>query len=151
MAIPLSQKDPVLEAQKELLTHAYGNSMAYMNVVFGIGYAGFFATWGFTKDALTYETMLWSALLICASLLSFILFEVYKSFHMSQSLVGMAKAVAYPVHFQQIILSWKAETQARELRFLRIWRVVFVFTLTTGVAAGLTLMSAFVHGLFINR
>lgn len=149
-AIPNGTPDPALEAQKELLSHAYSSGMAYLNVVFGIGYAGFFATWGFTKDALTYSTKLGSALLICVSLLSFILFEVYKSFYLSQSLLSLSRAISQPHNFHAPINAWRLETRSREIRMGRIWAVAFWITLITGVSAGFVLMSAFIHGLLIN-
>jgi hypothetical protein len=144
------QFDTVLEAQKELLAHSYSNGMAYMNVILGAGYAGFFATWSFTKDALTYSTKMGSALLICASLLSFIIFEVLKMYYLSKSLIALGRAVGDPANFGALLNQWKVEAQAREMRMGRIWAVSFWFTLVTGISAGLTLMSAFIHGLLIN-
>jgi len=141
------QQQQVLDAQKELLSFGFNRAMAYTNLILGAGYAGFFATWTFTRDQLSARGTLWSALLVTLSLLSFVLFEVYKSFHISRTLVGLSRAVADPVNLAQRLLDWQRERYSVEIRFGRIWAATFWFTLLTGLAGGSILIVAFVRAL----
>lgn len=137
----------LLETQKELLSSAYSQAQAYTNVILGAGYAGFFAAWGFTRDQLTPTQVLWSALLVTLSLLSFVLFEVYKSFYTSQALLGLSRTVQDPSQFAQLLEKWKLERRSAEIRFGRIWASTFWITLLSGLAGGLVLIYSFVSSL----
>ena len=138
----------LLEAQKELLSSSYSKAGAYTNMVLGLGYAGFFGLWALTKEYLTNGQVLWSALLMAISLLTFILFEVYKSFYISQSLLGLERAVSDPQNFRQKILQWQSESHTKTIRFGKIWSSIFWVTVVTGIGGALILMYAFVVTLF---
>jgi hypothetical protein len=142
--------DSLISAQKELLAFAYNSAAAYTNLILGAGYVGYFATWAFLKDRLTPLTELWSALLVLVSLLSFILFEVYKSFYVSQSLLSLQRAVQDPAHFLQRVQEYERDRQARDIRMGRIWATTFWFCLLTGFAGGLIFISAVVHAIFLR-
>jgi hypothetical protein len=137
----------LLDAQKELLSSSFSRASAYTNLILGAGYAGFFAVWAFTRDQLTPPQVLWSALLVTVSLLSFVVFEVYKNFYLSRALLSLARAVADEANFAVRILEWKRDQQAREIRFGRIWASAFWLTLLFGFGGGLVLVYAFVRGL----
>lgn len=138
----------LLEAQKELLSSSYSKAGAYTNMVLGLGYAGFFGLWALTKEYLTNIQVLWSALLMAISLLIFILFEVYKNFHISQSLLGLESAVSDPQNFRQKISRWKSESHVKTIRFGKIWSSVFWATVATGMGGALILIYAFIVNLF---
>jgi hypothetical protein len=149
--IPPRQQSPgaqeLLDAQKELLSASFSRANAYTNLILGAGYAGFFAVWAFTRDQLSPPQVLWSALLVTLSLLSFVCFEVYKNFYISHALLGLARAVQDEEHFAVRILEWKQDQQVRELRFGKIWASVFWLTLLSGLGGGLILVYAFICGL----
>lgn len=137
----------LLEAQKELLSSAYSQAQAYTNLILGAGYAGFFAAWGFTRDQLSPPQILWSALLVTLSLLSFVLFEVYKSFYTSQALLGLSHTVQNPAQFPQLLEKWKADRRSADIRFGRIWAGTFWVTLLSGLGGGIVLIYGFVASL----
>lgn len=141
------QQQQLLDAQKELLSFSFSRAMAYTNLILGAGYAGFFATWGFTRDRLSAHETLWAALLVTLSLLSFVLFEVYKSFHISTTLLGLSRAVADPANLTQRLVDWQRKAQSADIRFGRIWAATFWFTLLTGLGGGGILIYAFVRAL----
>ena len=43
----------LIDAQKEIISFSYSQGMAYANLIIGAGYAGFFATWAFTRRLLS--------------------------------------------------------------------------------------------------
>ena len=140
----------LLEAQKELLSSSYSKAGAYTNMVLGLGYAGFFGLWALTKEYLTNGQVLWSALLIAISLFTFILFEVYKSFYLSQSLLGLQKAVSDPPNFRQKMLQWQSESNEKVITYGKIWFSVFWVTVVTGIGGALILIYAFIIALVTN-
>ncbi len=142
--------ESVLDAQKAILAFSYNSAAAYNNVVLGAGYVGYFATWAFMHDRLTPTTELWTALLVILSLLSFILFEVYKSYYVSQQLRGLYAIVADPDHFLQRLLDFEKTRQAIDIRMFKIWAWAFWITLITGLCGSGVLISAIVHGLFLH-
>ena len=120
------QQQQVLDAEKELLSFSFNRAMAYTNLILGAGYAGFFATWAFTRDHLSASETLWSALFVTLSLLSFVLFEVYKSFYISRTLVGLSHAVADPANVAQRLLDWQRDKHLVDIRFGKIWATTFL-------------------------
>ena len=137
----------LLDAQKELLSAMYSRANAYTNLILGAGYGGFFAIWAFTRDQLTAPQVLWSALLVLLSLLTFVAFEVYKNFHISRALLSLNRAVEDEEHFAARILEWKRDQHEREIKFGQIWARAFWFTLVSGFGGGLVLVYAFIREL----
>lgn len=144
---PNPQQQQLLDAQKELLAFSFNGAMAYTNLILGAGYAGFFTTWAFTRDHLSVRQSLWSALFVTLSLLSFVVFEIFKSFHISKTLIGLSRAVADPAGLAQRLIEWQRERQSAEILFGRMWVMTFWFTLITGLFGGLILIYAFVSSL----
>jgi hypothetical protein len=136
-----------VELQKEVLSASFNQAQAYTNIVLGAGYAGFFAVWAFTREQLTAPQALWSALLVAISLLSFVLFEVYKARYVSRLLLTLSNTLNDETRFLPALAEWKRQQQAHDLRFGVIWAKTFWFALSTGVAGGLILLYAFVQAL----
>jgi len=137
----------LLDAQKELLSSSYNQLMAYTNLIIGAGYAGFFATWAFTRKLLPDQLVLWSALLISISLISFVGFEVYKTFYMSRDSLELGEAVSNPTQFEELILQHNRKHQDRMIKFGIIWTRTFAISVVSGFAAGGLLMTSFIIGL----
>ena len=102
---------------------------------------------GFYADQLTAPQVLWSALLVLLSLLTFVAFEVYKNFYISRALLGLNRAVEDEADFAARILEWKRDQHGREIRFGQIGARAFWFTLISGFGGGLVLMYAFIREL----
>ncbi|RFC37966.1 MAG: hypothetical protein DID89_2727548617 [Candidatus Nitrotoga sp. CP45] len=138
----------LLNAQKELTALTFGQAQAYTNVVLLAGYAGFFAIWSFIKPYITKEQVLWSGLLIALSLTAFMLWEIFRQFHQSRSLLELKRALNDPANFHGLLVQHKAKEQTRIIHLGSIWAVVFVFTILTGFSAIGILLWAFVCALW---
>ncbi|EJC6960356.1 hypothetical protein MX910_004386 [Vibrio vulnificus] len=75
----------LVEAQIKILTASYDKMAAYTNLVVVAGYATFFGLWNLTKDILSPDQKLWSALLIAISASVFVIFEVTKNYFHSRN------------------------------------------------------------------
>ena len=139
----------LVNAQKELIAHAFGQAQAYTNVVLLAGYAGFFAIWSFLKPELSKGQVLWSALLVSLSLTAFILWEVYQSFYRSRSLMSLAKTVQDPARFPELIEAHRRREHERILTLKWVWVVAFTFTVVTGFLGVLVLLWAFMQSLWL--
>ncbi|AMN47949.1 hypothetical protein ACG33_12740 [Steroidobacter denitrificans] len=60
----------IADTQERITASAYDYATVYTAVIIFGGYAGFFAIWQMTKEYLSKDQALWSALLIMLSLLS---------------------------------------------------------------------------------
>lgn len=139
----------LLEAQKELLADTFSQARAYTNVLLAAGYAGFFGIWAFVRSYLTPGEVLWSALLAMVSLAMFVAWEVFGMYMRSRTLIAIAKAVAEPERFEELMLAYQRSARDRAIRFGRIWVVTVWGTVVTGLAAFCVLLSAFMRGLLL--
>lgn len=137
----------LLDAQKELISSSYSQAMAYTNLIIGAGYAGFFATWAFTRHLLSDLLVLWSALLISISLIVFVGFEVYKMFYISRDNLELGEAVSDPENFEMLIMQFHQKQQTRVISFGKIWARSFGIIVVTGFAVAGLLMTSFIFGL----
>ena len=137
----------LLDAQKELTSFSYSQEMAYANLIIGGGYAGFFATWAFTRKLLPDQLVLWSALFISISLISFVGFEVYKTYHISRDNLELGEAVSNPEKFETLMRQFHQKQQTRNIKIGKIWTRTFGISVITGFSAGGLLMASFIVGL----
>lgn len=146
----------ILDAQIKIVTAAYNQATAYTNLILLGGYAGFFGLWQLTKEYLSREQALWSALLVLVSLLFFILFEVVKMVVSTKATLGKARVLQSP---EMLSTPTRALAALKEVEssiehalgpFMRYWGVtVFVCLVTALVAAGI-LAYAFISGLIAS-
>ncbi len=134
----------LLDAQRELLSYSYNAAATYTNVVLGLGYAEYFGLLMITKEYLAQSQILFSALLISISLLTFIIFEVYKSYYTSQRLIGLYEVVSDEQNFCQAYLKWKSDNHDRTNGHIKIWRNVFFFSVFTGILGAIILIVALI-------
>lgn len=137
----------LLEAQKELLSSSFNHAMAYTNIIILGGYASFFAIWNFTKPHLSKEQILWSALLMTASLMSFVAFEIYGMILRSHSILRLAKAVKDPENFEALLGEYQNQEKTKVTRYGRVWVVALVISVATGFSAASILVWAFIREL----
>lgn len=134
----------IIEAHERLVTSSFDKAQAYSQVIFSIGYVGIFAASGFTKEYLTREEILWSALLACISIVFFVLFEVFKMFISSRTILQLRNAIRNPELFQQKLKQYEDRNKIWEFRYTIAWYVCWPISASTGIGAAAILMWAFV-------
>lgn len=145
--------EQVIEMHMKVLSAAYEKTTAYTNLITVAGYAGFFALWQVTKDYLSRNQVLWAALLLLTSLTVFVLFEVYKAYYSSRTLLHYGEILNKPEN-QGSLIKLKAEIekynldeQKRAVRINRIWHIVFIVTALSGLSGAGILVYALVRAL----
>lgn len=140
----------LVDAQKELLAHAYGHAQKYTSVVLLAGYAGFFTIWSYLREDFSKGQVFSSGFLISLSLSTYIIWEVYQAFHRSRSLLGLNKVVLDPKNFSTLLAEYNKAEHQRAIIFGRVWVFVFGFTGLTGLSAVGILMYAFIEKLWFT-
>lgn len=143
----------IAEAQQKLITVSYDKAASYTTVIIFGGYAGFFAIWQLSKEYLSKEQALWSALLIMISLLSFVLFEVIKMIMVTRSVFSKVAVLRDPQvrhDPQKLLTALNALDEAAHGglgRFLYFWAAT-VFVALAGALGGASVLGyAFIAGL----
>ncbi len=83
----------VIDVNMKILAAAYDKAISYTQVVIMVGYGSFFAMWSFTRDSLSKRQVLWSAIFMSISIVTFVLFEVYQMYCRGKSLLSLQKAL----------------------------------------------------------
>ena len=143
-----------IEIQMKVISASYEKAMAYTNLIIVAGYAGFFALWQITKDFLSRNQVLSSALLMLISVVLFVVFEIYKAYYSSRRLLDIGTILNDPENQSSLatlvseIEKHNLDEQKRYVRFGRIWHVVFILTVLSGLSAAFILAYALVRSLF---
>jgi hypothetical protein len=143
-----------IEMQMKIISASYEKAMAYTNLIIVAGYAGFFALWQITKDYLSRNQVLWSALLMLISIILFVVFEIYKAYYSSRTLMDIGKILSDPENRSSLATlvsemeKYNLDEQKRYIRFGRTWHIVFIVTVLSGVSAAFILVYALVRSLF---
>ena len=143
----------VIEEHKKVLGAATERAIAYTNLITVAGYAGFFALWQITKDYLSRNQVLWSAVLMLTSLALFVLFEVCKAYYSSRAVMEYAAILHKPenrgslVKLEAQIERFRFDEQKRFVWFGRSWHVVFILTALSGLGGAGILVYALVRAL----
>lgn len=143
----------IAEAQQKLVTTSYDKAATYTTVIIFGGYAGFFALWQLSKDYLSKDQALWSALFILVSLLSFVLFEVVKMILVTRSVFKQLKPLKDPLvrnDPQKLLraLQQGEEAQSRGmLNFVVAWSIAVFLSLAGAIAGACVIGYAFITGL----
>jgi hypothetical protein len=122
----------------------YDKATAYLKLVLGIGYAGFYTVWSGTKDQMGTGAKISSAALMTFSVFVYILTEVYQMRLQSLAVVEFSQAAHSDPQQAQRALSQFNEEQAKRTRIsLKIFRYVYWPVLVPAVAAATILLSSF--------
>lgn len=136
----------------EFLTRAHDKAAAYTNIILGAGYAGAFAVWGITREHLPPEATIWIAILLSASLIGFVVFEVgHMVFRATLSLKqrDLITRKLDPRSFLDLHEQYARDADLALIRYIMpIWYVVMVWCVLTGLGAGFLLFYNFVAFLF---
>jgi hypothetical protein len=147
------QANQLADAQVKLMTVLFDKATAYTNLIILGAYAGFFGLWQITKEYLSKQQALWSALLMLISLLFFVLFEVVKMIVIQRNITAKATALRKPETKQSPTALAKVfgeidQTHERvNYHFMHYWIFTTVVTVGAGIAATAVLCYAFIVGL----
>jgi hypothetical protein len=143
----------IIETQIKILSALYDKAVAYTSVIIFGGYASFFGLWSLTKVYLSPGLARLAALLMLLSVLTFVLFEVFKMVVTSRSLYRQSLILSDPkgLNDPSILLRRlqdfsQAERKA-SIPFMRVWVVNVAIAVSTGLAAAGILLYCFVSGL----
>ncbi|NGM86069.1 hypothetical protein G5B35_01980 [Parapusillimonas sp. SGNA-6] len=126
---------------EKILSSSYDKAIAYNNAVIVAGYAAFFAIWSATKPALTHWISIATALLMVTSATIFIGYEIFKMVQSSRSLLSLrgivndVEARKSPSIFQSRMEAFEGSCRRQSLRYMKVWAVVLVVTVSTAVTA----------------
>lgn len=143
----------ILEGYQKLITVSYDKAASYTTVIIFGGYAGFFAIWQLTREYLSKEQALWSALLIMISMLSFVLFEVAKMIIVSRTIFAQLAVLRVPEVRADPHRALKAINDLEESQraglgwFIKFWALAVFVALSGALSAAGILGYAFISGL----
>lgn len=86
----------IIDIQIKIMAASYDKAMAYTRVIIIGGYASYFAMWSFTKEYLSDQQVLWSALTMTLSVVTFVLFEVYGMYVRGRQFLSWHKTLISP-------------------------------------------------------
>jgi hypothetical protein len=155
--LPQKEKERVakeiVDTQIKIVSALYDKGVAYTNLIIIAGYASFFALWSFTKDYLSQRQVLWSAIIMSVSIITFVFFEVIKMVVMSKSLLARSKAMSDPSaendpnKILANLREYDLQAQKVTIRLGKFWNCVLLLTVLTALIAIAILFYAFVSSL----
>lgn len=143
----------VEEVQTRHNAALFDKAMAYANGITVVGYAGFFGLWQLTKEHLSRETVLSSALAMGISILIFVTFEITKMVVIQVALLRAHHALAKPgisadpKAFLEHTRAVQRFADAALTKLMRFWAAAFGVSVLSGLVAVGILLTAFVRGL----
>jgi hypothetical protein len=130
------QAEVILRKLTEQLAPQFEQQVAYTNTIALVGYAAFFAIWGFTRDAMTTRLNLLAAILMLISCSTFVLWEVYRMVADARATNTIAAALQHGGQGGlQAIERYEAQSSIRAKRFARKWALQLIVSLLTGTTA----------------
>ncbi len=146
----------IIDSQIKIISALYDKATAYTNLIIIGGYAGFFGLWSLTKDYLSKEQVLWTALFMAISLVSFVFFEIYKMIITSKDLISRNATISDPslINDPQKILKnleeFDRNSQKVSASFIKTWSVILFITVGSAVIGLAILFYSFIKGLLIT-
>jgi hypothetical protein len=136
-----------IDILKEILTHSYDKSTTYANLIIIAGYVAFFSLWKEVKEFLPVKAALASALLMAISALLFVLYEIFKMIYGSIYFRNIGKEIEEIKDPQTFIEKIQKGQQKFSTLNFRVWYIVLIPTLGTGLSGAAILVYYFVKGL----
>lgn len=132
-----------------MLGGLYDKASAYVALIIGLGYVGFFAIWGWVNPFLSRWEILTTASLLGFSLLVFIVWEIYAMFNISMQQRRLAKIIlATPENFVAIEKEQKEAEATAAARLSMVWPVMFISSTLPGVLGGVILLIGCIRRVF---
>lgn len=133
------------EARREMVDR----SQRYIQLVFSIGYAGFFAVWSGTRQQLKPWEAAFSAALVTASLLGYLFYEVLSVRMFSLLMVKAVDVITKDWgQFYVTVKQYMEDENAIRTKMVKLGNPVFYFTMVTGFGGGAVLLVAFAKRLW---
>lgn len=141
--------DKALQDKNDAIIRFYAQlfdkAAAYMNIIVGLGYGGFFATWSATKAYLTRKELLTSGLLVLFSLFVFVCWQVFFMVFNARNVVRLDVLVKASVaEFPKVRANEELREAKMRYRLRYAWIVALVLTALPAFGGALVLMYAFV-------
>lgn len=144
----------LVAAQKELLHESVQAASSYTNVIMVAGFAALFTLWvqmtGPETGKFAPLTSYVAGILLFVSVLSFIGWEVFGMIVRSMVNFELAKAVNDAPRFEAHIRRHREKMATLSRRLLPAWIVVLAIALLFGLASFRVMMSALIHGAWVN-
>ena len=139
-----NETDQRIDVMIKVASALYDKAVAYTNVIILAGYAALFTVWSTMKAKMSHAEMLVAAFCITFSLVFFVFWEVTKMIVNSKSLTGLLNVLkAPPQEFDQRLAELQKADQRLNIKLLRFWIVILVFTVVPGLIAAAVLLWSF--------
>jgi len=146
--------DEYAERQIQLNAGLFDKAAAYTNIIAVVGYAGFFGLWQLTKEYLTREAVLSSALAIGVSIVAFVMFEIGKMLWIQFALLKWQRTLQPSVRNgddpSEVLKKFSEldrRTREAQADLICWWTVAFGVSVTAGLIGAGILLRSFVCGL----
>lgn len=144
--------DEIVEVQIRVVSGTFDKLVTYTNLLVLAGYATFFGLWQVTKEMIDPRLSMLAAFFTAVSASVFVLFEVFRGYIHSLSLVKLDQIIlgAAATDAQRLTQAIGEHSKAERVmnaRILPVWRVIFLVTVLTGVAGIGILLWAFLSHL----
>lgn len=137
---------------KEVVRDSFGQAAGYARVITGLGYAGIFTLWGFTKEHINETATFLVAILMSVSLVVFVAWEIYRMISeafilkWTGALIVKSLAASEPDDIARVAKLGReanAWSQRYMSRIFAVWLVVLLVAVGTASAAVLILIYNF--------
>jgi hypothetical protein len=143
--IPLEERRKIVS---DLMTTAFEKAGAFLALVGGAGYAGLFAIWGWVSPYLQRWETLTIAALLGASLLLFIVWQLFGQIILAKQQMDFGHALAVEnVEFDAAFATYQQKSRKTQIMMRRIWLPALTVIAIPGVAGGVLLAAACVRHL----
>jgi hypothetical protein len=138
----------VFEELTRFQQQMYDKASAYIRIIIGLAYAGFFTVWAGTNRYMGRSAVLWSALLMSLSVMAYVAFEVVQMLFLSLAALKFSKAAQVnPLNLQASMETFRQWEIKSHRRLVGFWFMAIVLSVVPGFAAACVLVVSFVHRL----
>ena len=132
----------------DMLAGTFEKAGTFLALVGGAGYAGLFAIWGWVSPYLQRWETLTVAALLGASLLGFIVWQLYGQFVLAKQQMNFNYMLTVEsADFDEAFGTFQQENKKVLIRLRRIWRPALFGIAIPGVAGGALLVAACIRHL----
>jgi hypothetical protein len=143
------QYDVLLRELDKLHKSLQEQAAGYTRVIFGIGYAGFFAVWSGIKLYLGRKEAILSALLLLVSVVAYLCFEVFQAAFLSITALRIGTAAQKgAAELDAELTKFNKKHKRLWTAYRNFWYCVFPLCVLTGFGGAAILVKAFVRNLF---
>jgi hypothetical protein len=137
------EKEMSVAHLRESISSQYAAAQSYTSVIAFGGYAGFFAIWSGVEKHVSRLATTAAFFLIAVSLVSFVLWEIYKMLKLARELQNEKRLIEMPAQsFSAKKAAIDEAKKSHHIEMLRAWSRVFWFSAITGFSAGAVLLVA---------